>query len=163
MGIFQGILQPDPNKFEAEYRYRFDAKSPAGPHVVVQGSINTEGLMVGNSFEEIDNEYELHLVVGPFWRDVKSVVPSVTVNGFWNSNADEDDEEKWEVKDLTWDAVSGTGPNVDEERVRLKFTVLLRGENSKITRIGYYLFARGRQLGTSGLNAPSPVKPQGAP
>jgi hypothetical protein len=162
MGIFKGIIEPEPNKFEAEYRYRFDAKSPSGPHVVVQGNVNTEELMIGNEFEEVDNEYELHLVVGPFWKSVNAVVPSVTVNGFWNSNADEDDEQKWEIKDLTWDAVSGTGPNIDEERVRLKFTVLLRGENSKITRIGYYLIARGRQLGKGGLDQPSPVKPQGS-
>ena len=61
----------------------------------MQGSVNTEGLVIGNSFDGVDNEYELQLVVGPFRRDVRSVVPSVTVNGFWNSNADEGDEQKW--------------------------------------------------------------------
>ena len=58
MGIFKGIIEPEPNEFEAEYRYRFDAKSPAGPHVVVQGNVNTEELMIGNEFEGVDNEYE---------------------------------------------------------------------------------------------------------
>ena len=66
----------------------------------------------------------MRLLVGPFWQNVEAVVPSVTINGFWNSNADEDDEQKWEIKDLTWDTVNEFGPNQDELRIRLNCKVL---------------------------------------
>jgi hypothetical protein len=131
----------------------------------VQGSVNlievNEPFLKGHENEETDNEYDVYLLVGPYWKDVEAVVPSVTIDGFHNDNADEDDEQKWEIKGLTWDTVNEFGPNSDELRIRLKFTVLVRGERSFVIRLGYYLIARGRQLGSGGLNAPGPVKRQG--
>jgi hypothetical protein len=150
--------EPAPNQYQKEHRYQFFAKSPSGPHVVVSG-------YVGGGFETLDltgnpddddvwEIHEVYLIVGPWWKSVKSVVPTVTVAGFRNKNADEDDMQGWEVRGLTWDTVGGTGPFVDEERIRLKFWVHVLGINSKVTALGYYLFARGRELGHLGLDSP---------
>lgn len=158
------IYEPAANAYEAEYRHCFEAKSPTigtkFPHVIVQGSVCGIPLM-GNEDEEKDNQYDVRLLVGPYWKNVEAVVPSVTIDGFWNSNADQDDQQKWEIKELKWDTVNEFGPNNDELRIRLKFKVLVRGEESHVFRFGYYLIAMGRQLGDGGLNIPGPVKEQG--
>jgi hypothetical protein len=151
--------EPPPAAYEPEHRYQFEAGSPSGPHVVVSGSVNMHGALTGNEDEETANNYDVDLLVGPWWRNVQSVVPSVTITGYSNSNPDEDDYQAWYISALTWDTVGGTGPNVDEERIRLNFKVQIRGEHSGVGRIAYYLFARGRQLGLAGLNAPGPVHP----
>lgn len=91
------IHEPASGNYEAEFRHRFEAVSPAGDHVIVQGSVYTGNALVGNQDDEedeTDNEYDVRLLVGPFWRNVKAVVPSVTINGFWNSDADDDDQQK---------------------------------------------------------------------
>ena len=156
------IKEPNSSQYEPEYRYQFEAKSPSGPHVVVQGSVDTEPEnLQGFSLDEYSATYEVRLLVGPYWRDVQAVVPVVTIDGFWNSNADEDDEQRWEIHDLTWDTVGEFGPSNDELRIRLKFTVTVQGEYSKVIRLGYHLTARGRRLGEGGLNEPGPVKEQG--
>jgi hypothetical protein len=70
------IVNPPAQAYDPEYRYQFLAQSPAGPHVVVQGSVDTflnaVGLLQGNPDEGQDNEYEVRLLVGPFWRDVQA-------------------------------------------------------------------------------------------
>jgi hypothetical protein len=47
-------------------------------------------------------EYEMHLIVGPWWRDVKVWVPFVTITGHLNTDSDEDDQQMWIVRDLKW-------------------------------------------------------------
>lgn len=159
------IVEPPAQAYEPEHRYQFRAQSPAGPHVVVQGSVDTflnaVGLLQGNPDDGQDNEYEVRLLVGPFWRDVQAVVPKVTIDGFRNTNADEDDQQKWEIKDLSWDTVGELGPANDELRIRLRANVLVRGQASQVIRLGYYLLARGRRLGQGGLGTPGPVRQQG--
>jgi hypothetical protein len=159
------IVEPPSQDYEPEHRYQFVAQSPSGPHVVVQGSVDTflhaVGYIQGNPNEGEDNEYDVRLEVGPFWRDVQAVVPKVTIDGFRNTNSDEDDQQKWEIKDLTWDTIGELGASNDELRIRLKMKVLVRGEVSQIIRLGYYLLARGRRLGAGGLNTPGPVRSQG--
>jgi hypothetical protein len=54
--------------------------------------------------------------------------------------------------------VSGTGPDVNEERIRLKFFADVKGENSKMYRFGYFDFARRRELGQGGVKEPPPVQ-----
>jgi hypothetical protein len=151
------IVEPADNAYEKEWRLKFDAKDPSGPHVVVSGNVNIAQLANGTSDEHFE-EYLVHLVVGPYWKSVNQVVPLVTVSGFENTNADEDDEEAWWITDLTWDAQSGPpGPNVDEERIRLKFKISVKGENSHVLGVAYQLTARGRELGHQGLNSPPNV------
>ncbi|MDJ0835570.1 MAG: hypothetical protein QNK37_03580 [Acidobacteriota bacterium] len=155
------IYEPAESSYEPEYRLQFLTKSPPYPHVVVQGSVNLGTDLMGNDDETIDNEYDVRLLVGPYWKHLRNVVPSVTINGYWNSNADEDDQQKWDVWGLTWDTVGEFGANNDELRIRLKFNFRVRGEESRVMRIGYYLIANGRGLGAEGLNIPGPVKEQG--
>ena len=142
-----------PINFEKEHRYQFEAKSPAGPHVVVSG--NTWGLGTLGTNDDTFEDYEVRLIVGPWWKDVQNVVPFVTINGFMNDDWDEVDAAGWEVTDLTWDTVGGDqAPHLDEERIRLKFILRVRGEGSAVIRTAYHFFARGRQLGAEGLGSP---------
>ena len=151
------IVEPPPGAYESEWRYQFGAETPDGPHVVFSGSCET--LEVKGTKDDFFEQYEIHLLVGPFWGSVVSVVPQVVPHWVSNDNADEDDEQGFTVSGLTWDAVSGTGPNVNEERIRLKFFADVKGENSKMFRFGYFVFARGRELGQGGVKEPSPVHP----
>ena len=145
---------PLPAQYEKEHRLQFEAKAPSWTFVVISGSVGGSLLFVGGDDENYTT-HEMELVVGPWWRDVQDVVPFVTVNGFDESNADEDDEMGWSIEQLTWDTVGGTqGPNIDEERIRLKFKILLKGEEAHVTRIGYYLTAGGRALGAGGIDSP---------
>jgi hypothetical protein len=159
-------VEPPEGQYESEWRYTFEAVNPSGPHVVFSGSVRLSDQEYGFSGNEVYGtaddsyaDYDVHLVVGPYWRSVVSVVPFVTIHGFIDTNADQDDEQGWRISNLTWDAVSGTGAHVNEERIRLKFTASVIGEEAKIFRIGYWVFARGRQLGQDGLMAPPPAWP----
>jgi hypothetical protein len=147
-------FEPIAAAYEKEHRLEFAASDPSGPHVVASGSVNVAAGLKGNPDEDFYAEYDVYLVVGPWWKDVRTVVPFVTVNGAFNENIDEDDSFAWNISDLTWDTVGGTGPNIDEERIRLKFKVAAKGENTVISRIAYYLTARGRELGHLGLKSP---------
>ncbi len=156
------IKEPNASQYEPEYRYHFEAQSPSGPHVVVHGSVDTlPDQLLGDENDQYQKAYEVRLMVGPLWKDVQAVVPSVTIDGFWNNNADEDDHQWWSIKNLTWDTVNEFGPSHDELRIRLKFIITLSGEHSHIHRLGYNLFARGRALGEGGIDAPGPVRQQG--
>jgi hypothetical protein len=148
---------PPGSYYEPEHRYRFTAPDPAGSHVVIQGSIMAN---IGwpPSDDEFVTEYHVHLLVGPYWKHVEAVVPSVTIALFRNPNADEDDQQYWEILDVDWQLLSGTGAHVGEFRIRLNFKVRVGGENSNVGRISYFVFARGRELGDGGLNEPGPVR-----
>src|SRR4051794_5912243 len=95
---------------------------------------------------------EVILTVGPWLRGVTHVVPSVTINGYRNTDSDDDNAQGWFIDSLTWDAISGTGNHKDEERIRLKFNVHVRGESSQITHLGYFVFARARHMGKDGID-----------
>ena len=144
-----------PTRFDTEHRHQFEAKSPSGPHVVVSGSLRPIDIIGTN--DDTYEEYEVNMVVGPWWRDVQTCVPTVTVNGFQQQDWDEVDEAGWIVHDLKWDTVGGpTGPNVNHERIRLKFILRVKGERSSVTAISYYFIARGRRLSVGGLFNPDP-------
>lgn len=152
-------LEPPPEAYEPEWRYMFEVSDPAGPHVVLSGNVDVARMLQGNPDEEFWNEDEFYLTVGPYWGSVTHVVPFVVLNGYFNENADEDDEQGWAVNNLRWDAVSGTGVYDEEERIRLKFNLGLKGENTYSFYIGYQVFARGREIGHDGLGTPGPVWP----
>ncbi len=151
------IIEPQfPLGYEKEHRYQFEAKRPAGDHVVLSGATVIRGA-VGEK-DEFFTEYDVRLVVGPWWRHVGSVVPFVTIAYFQNSDWDEVDEAGWAVSNLVWDTIGGPdSPGPDEERIRLKFTLSVKGIGSTVSRIAYQLTARGRHLGIEGLNSPGPV------
>ena len=117
--------------------------------------------MKGDDDDAISNHYNVRLLVGPYWQDVNSVVPKVTVDGISSTNPDEDDFMKWKVSGLTWDTLGEFGPGMNELRIRLKFNVEIQGSHFYVQRIGYWLMASGRRLGVGGINEPGPVHPQG--
>ena len=141
--------------FDEEHRHQFEPKSPSWVHVVASGSAQLGGSVVGTS-DDLYEKYEVQLVVGPWWRDVQSVVPFVTINGFQQNDWDSVDEAGWWISNLSWDTVGGNqGPHLDEERIRLKFEVRVKGEGSSISKIAYNFTAAGRRLGVKGLGSPT--------
>jgi hypothetical protein len=155
------ILEPPPSAFEAEHRGFFQPETESYVGVVVQGSVDTADSLKGNEHDHAVETYDVRLLVGPFWKDVRNVVPKVTIDGFDSTSPDEDDFMQWGTSALSWDTVGEQGPNQDELRIRLKFRVDVQGEHAQVVRLGYYLLASGRKLGTGGLNQPGPVKSQG--
>ena len=155
------IVEPPANNFEAEYRGRYQPLPVAHVGVIVQGSVGLTNLLQGGEADSSTNFYDVRLLVGPFWRNVQSVVPKVTIDGFFSSNPDEDDYMTWAVGNLTWDTVGEFGPSQNELRIRLRFRVAVQGEQARVTQFGYYFLASGRELGVGGLGQPGPVKQQG--
>ena len=151
------IIEPTfPTGWEPEHRHRFEAKDPAGDHVVFSGSVVLSGLK-GTDDDHFDS-YEVRLVVGPWWKDVASVVPFVSLTMFSQDDWDDVDHGGWSVSDLDWDTIGGPdAPSSDEERIRLKFSVGVKGEGTSVHRIAYYVTARGRRLGSGGVKSPGPV------
>ena len=149
-------VEPPESDYDPEWRLGFEAVNPGGPHVVFSGSArfaqDQSTLLLGTD-DDVYTDYDVHLVVGPYFQNVVSVVPYVTILSYDNEDSDDDDEQGWRIEGLQWDAVSGTGPYVNEERIRLKFKLSLKGENTSIYRIGYYVTARGRNLGHDGLKS----------
>lgn len=151
--------EPMSGQYEKEHRYRFEAKTPAGPHVVFSGNVDVGSNLHGDLEDEDDENYEFHeviLTVGPWWSslDPKDVVPSVAVSGYDNSDSDDDDQQGHRIEQLTVDTVGGSGIQADEERIRLHFQVWVKGQSSHVTRLAYFVFARGRLLGKGGLGSP---------
>lgn len=155
------LFEPPASAFEAEHRGLYQPEPGAHVGVIIQGSVGTKGHLKGNEWDQVVEAYDVRLLVGPFWEDVRSVVPKVTIDGFDSTNPDEDDFMQWEVSGLSWDTVGEFGPSQNELRIRLKFRVDIQGEYAQIVRLGYYLLASGRGLGVGGINAPGPVKQQG--
>ena len=158
------IVEPETSAFEGEWRSFYQPEVEAHVGVIVQGSVDTILKLKGNEDDEITETHDVRLEVGPFWEGtagVLSVVPKVTIDGFFSTNPDQDDHMLWEVKNLSWDTVGEFGPGQNELRIRLKFQVSIRGEHAQIIRLGYYLLAQGRRLGVGGINEPGPVKQQG--
>lgn len=148
------VIEIPSGAFEKEHRHRFSAQSPSGDHVVASGTMNLGGVVIGTSDEHFE-DYEIRAVVGPWWKDVQNVVPLVTASGFNQDDWDEVDEAGWTIRELTWDTVGGNqAPHLDEERIRLKFHLAVKGEGSSVTYVSYYFTARGRELGKEGLNSP---------
>lgn len=146
-----------------EHRLRFKPADPSWEHVVVSGEVDlyepsTESLALQGFFDDSTSWYEVHLIVGPWWRDVQVCVPHVTINGFKNSDADEDDEQEWIIRNLKWTTDGEGAPNPGEVRIRLEFQIGLRGEASWLQWLGYGFTAAGRKLGVGGITQPGPIK-----
>jgi hypothetical protein len=148
--------------FEKEHRLQFLAPTSAGGdpilHVVFSGSVGA--FSTTRSSDSADTHWNVVMVVGPFWAPggVKQVVPHVSVGRYQNTNADEDDEQAWEILGLTWDTVNvPTTKNLFttlEDRIRLKFMLNVRGVETAVQRFNYYAVASGLQLGQRGLDFP---------
>jgi hypothetical protein len=146
-----------------EHRLRFKPAEPDWEHVVVSGEVDLmtvtfQSLTLQGDFDDSTSWYEVHLKVGPWWRDVRVCVPHVTINGFRNTDADEDDEQEWVIRNLKWTTDGEGAPNPGEVRIRLEFQIGLRGEASWLQWLGYGFTAAGRLLGVGGVTQPGPIK-----
>jgi len=168
MGIFdtypQGtgtaqIVEPSFAEYWPEHRLVFAAQSPAGAHVAASGFVNMS--LKGQPEENAYAFYDVRLNVGPFWRQVRAVVPHVAIARVVSINTDEDDLFGLRVQNLTWDTTNEHGPSQDELRIRLKFQIAVAGEYLRVEGLHYYFFASGRALGEGGINKPGPVVEQG--
>ena len=156
------VIEVPAGKMAAEHRHAFRPNTPKWDHVVVSGEADLLGLSPAAK-GAIDNdalllEYEIHLKVGPWWKDVSVCVPFVTITGYQNKDSDDDDEQAWYITSLKWTTDGEGAPNPGEVRIRLEFVVGVRGSHSWLTRIGYYFTAAGRELGVGGIEKPGPIK-----
>lgn len=156
------VVEMPASSLVPEHRHAFRVDSPSWDHVMVSGEVNVadsivEYTTVQGHDDDITSEYEVHLKVGPWWRDVQVCVPHVVISGFKNTDADEDDEQEWIVRDLKWTTDGEGAPNPGEVRIRLEFKVGLRGEASWLQRLGYEFMAAGRNLGVGGVAVPGPI------
>ena len=122
--------------------------------MIVEGSVGFLATLKGHPDDGTINTYDMRLLVGPYWRNVESYVPKVTIDGFYSSGPDVDNYMRWRVRDLTWTTQGEFGPSQDELRIRLDFSVDVQGEKAELSQLGYYLLASGRRLGEGGLNEP---------
>jgi hypothetical protein len=155
------VIEVPANLIAPEHRLAFKPASPSWDHAVVSGEVdfvNSAPLSVEGETDDDLTEYEIHMVVGPWWRDVQVCVPSVTIAGHLNTNSDEDDQQMWIVRDLKWTTDGEGAPNPGEVRIRLEFKVGLQGEHSWLRQLSYYFTAAGRQLGLGGITKPGPIK-----
>lgn len=158
------IIEVPASMMVPEHRHAFKVASPSWDHAMVSGEVNFSDIhtdafwAVQGHEDDVTSMYEVHLKVGPWWKDVKVCVPTVNINGFKNLDADEDDEQEWIIRDLKWTTDGEGAPHAGEVRIRLEFQVGLRGENSWLQWLGYHFMAAGRSLGTGGVGSPGPIK-----
>ena len=143
---------------EDEHRGFFQPETEAHVGVIVQGSVDTLDLLKGNESDDVVETYDVFMWVGPYWTDVASVVPKITIDGVFSSNPDQDDFIKWEVRNLKWDAPDGEGPNDNFQRIQLRCQIDVQGEYAQIRRLGYFFLASGRSLGPGSIDDPGPIK-----
>ncbi|HKZ04235.1 MAG TPA: hypothetical protein VJU81_02090 [Methylomirabilota bacterium] len=152
------IKEVQASMHEPEHRIRFRPQDPAWEFVTVSGHVSINELQVWGTDDDVWDEYEVHMWIGPWWKGVSNVVPSVSIDHYDNPNADEDDWQGFYIKNLVW-ATDGQGApsGSNEVRVRLEFIVGIRGENGYIRGLGYRATMAGRRLGEGGVNEPGPV------
>ena len=88
--------------------------------------------------------YDVRMVVGPRWRGVRDVSPSVHLAGWSFANSDEVDDSGFHIDTCTWDTVGMPEPDTELERIRLLVKLRVRGGTDfGVTKLGYQLVANG--------------------
>ena len=78
------VIEVPGNLVAPEHRLAFQPANPSWDHAVVSGEVdfvNSAPLAVEGVNDDDLTEYEIHLVVGPWWRDVRVCVPFVAIAG----------------------------------------------------------------------------------
>src|SRR6201999_3188638 len=84
--------------------------------------------------------YDVHMVVGPKWRDVRDCSPIVGIDGFSFMDNDAADPSGTEILECTWDTVGLPEGRTTVERIRLKVKLRMSGgEWYSMLRLGYHL------------------------
>ena len=89
--------------------------------------------------------YNVHMVVGPKWNNVRDVSPIVAVAGFSFRDSDSADASGTEIIQCKWDTVGLSEGQTELERIRLKVKLRLCGGNGySIIKLAYHMVAVGR-------------------
>lgn len=150
-----------PKSFAKEEALRYVAQIPiftskglkfgAGDVVAVSGYASYDvGTITGkgesNSGEaDFALDYEIHLEVGPKWREVRDVSPSVQIHAFYNPDSHETNSTGFGVSSCIPE-VTGE-PASKPDRIKLVVTMHARGgSKSSITGLAYHFVATGHLL-----------------
>jgi hypothetical protein len=142
---------PDSYATEEALRLRFQEVQAAavGPDVVVVSgySYYTDGKITGSSSSDSTPvNYEVHLDVGPQWRNIVDVSPSVTVSRFSHFSSDTADVTGYGVESCTWEEPTGQPPM----RIHLIAQLHIRGgPDASIRGLAYHFTARGNLMSAS--------------
>jgi hypothetical protein len=84
--------------------------------------------------------FDLDIIVGPKWREVKQAAPLVAVTNAYSGNADEDDHFQFSCnfRNPKWSM-----QNLGHERIVLHVTVTQSGEYALLYRLQYTVTATG--------------------
>ena len=99
----------------------------------------------GSSLSDAEWEaHEVHMVVGPRWRAVRDVSPSVSIAGYKFDDSDEADDSGFHIDTCEWDTVGLPPPDTNFEKIRLKVNLRARGGRGfDVTKLSYQLVAVG--------------------
>jgi hypothetical protein len=99
--------------------------------------------LIGASDEAGDDvllSFDVQITVGPIWREIYQCSPLIAgPRVYRNPDADEDDEQGWEISPCSWETVESAGG----KRIRLKFNMGQRGEHTRFSGISYQATATG--------------------
>jgi hypothetical protein len=106
-------------------------------------------LITGDVYPSDDDKkwttYNVHMVVGPKWNNVRDVSPIVAVAGFSFRDSDSADASGTEILACKWDTVGLSEGQTELERIRLKVKLRLCGGNEySIIKLAYHLVAVGK-------------------
>ena len=114
------IIEPQHNTYEPEYRYLISNLPDLACKVFISGQVNINiGLLKGNKDDTITNEYLVKLKVGPYWKKIRQIVPQVSVTGFSNVDSDDDDEQKWQIRNINYILIPTIFQNVTVNELEL--------------------------------------------
>ena len=89
--------------------------------------------------------YDVHMVVGPKWLDVRDCSPIVGIDGFSFVDNDSADASETEIVACTWDTVGLSDGQTNFERIRLKVKLrMCGGIRYSVLKLGYHLVAVGQ-------------------
>ena len=166
-------VQYNYSNLEPEYRFRYEASETGEIIAHISGVINCKPDEIAGDDDDIENEYQIVAIVGPYFQQIaneRDIVAQVTVSGFVNDDSDEDDNQKWSIESLHCKIhkIHPSGaPSLNLQQIELNFIAKVKGEASLITNFSYNIVCKGSipndTMGGQFFNidSPKPVRPQG--
>jgi hypothetical protein len=71
------------------------------------------------------------------------VTPTITVSFWSHDSSEEDDNSGWSVHDVKWDTVGGITPHLEDERIRIRCQISVKGEHAQVVALGYHVLGQG--------------------
>lgn len=161
-------IKTDIRDYESEYRFKLDSLDNGETIAFISGGVFAHRYnIIGNSDDDITELYAVSLDIGPYWRKLTGAVPQVSISGFYNSDSDEDDVQKWRIRGVNWKRYSVSFAGQKATGLRITFILEVNGESSKITKLAYTCVCQGLMespptlLNRFNINTPGPVHYQG--